>query len=99
MSALTPVGGAESEDGEGQSQTGQGQGEQGARAAGQTLQHGHAEEEGGTDTPARERRGEEREGKAERRRKGENTRGSGARGNGCSHRWGRAFGTDALGWF
>lgn len=41
MCALTPVGGAESKDGEGQSQTGQGQGEQGARATGHALQHGH----------------------------------------------------------
>lgn len=39
--ALTPVGGAESEDGESQSQGGQGQGEQGARATGHTFQHGH----------------------------------------------------------
>lgn len=37
VSALTPVGGAESQDGEGQSQSGQGQGEQGARATGHTL--------------------------------------------------------------
>lgn len=42
MGALTPVGGAESEDGEGQSQSGQGQGEQGPRATGHTFQHGNA---------------------------------------------------------
>lgn len=45
--ALTPVRGAESQDGEGQSQSGQGQGEQGARATGHVLQHGHAGEDGG----------------------------------------------------
>lgn len=58
MSALTPVRGAESQDGEGQSQSGQGQGEQGARATGHTLQHGHTGEEGGRGRPEREREGE-----------------------------------------
>lgn len=42
MGALTPVRGAESQDGEGQSQRGQGQGEQGARATGHMVQHGQA---------------------------------------------------------
>lgn len=46
MSALTPIGGAESQDGEGQSQSGQGQGEQGARATRHALQHGHTGERG-----------------------------------------------------
>lgn len=41
VSALTPVRGAERQDGEGQSQSGQGQGEQGAGATGHVLQHGH----------------------------------------------------------
>lgn len=57
VGALTPVRGAESQDGEGQSQSGQGQGEQGARATGHTLQHGHTGEEG--------RQGEARERKRE----------------------------------
>lgn len=48
VSALTPVGGAESQDREGQSQRGQGEGEQGARATGHAFQHGHAGEDGGT---------------------------------------------------
>lgn len=57
VSALTPVRGAESQDGEGQRQSGQGQGQQGARATGHTLQHGHTGEEGGGGRPERERRG------------------------------------------
>lgn len=40
VGALTPVGGAEGQDGEGQGEGGQGQGEQGARAARHVLQHG-----------------------------------------------------------
>lgn len=40
MGALTPVRGAESQDGKGQSQRGQGQGEKGARATGHMVQHG-----------------------------------------------------------
>lgn len=40
--SLTPVGSADSQDGEGQSHRGQGQGEQGARATGHMLQHGHS---------------------------------------------------------
>lgn len=47
MSALTPVRGAESQDGESQSQSGQGQGEQRARATGHMLQHGHTGEDRG----------------------------------------------------
>lgn len=60
VSALTPVGGAESQDGEGQSQSGQGQGEQGARATGHMLQHGHAREDRGR---GRLERWKEREGR------------------------------------
>lgn len=66
MSALTPVRGAESQDGEGQSQSGQGQGEQGARATGHTLQHGHTGEEGGRGRPEREGGGGESEGQTAR---------------------------------
>lgn len=45
MCPLTPVGGAEGQDGEGQSQSGQGQGEQGARTARHVLQHGQTGED------------------------------------------------------
>lgn len=41
MSPFTPVGGAESQDGQGQSQSGQGQGQQGAGPTRHVLQHGH----------------------------------------------------------
>lgn len=55
MSALTPVRGGESQDGETQSQSGQGQGEQRARATGHTLQHGQAGDKGGRGRPKTER--------------------------------------------
>lgn len=85
MSALTPVRGAESQDGEGQSQSGQGQGEQGARATGQMLQHGHTGEDRGR---GRLERWEERGGQDK-----------GDRRCDCSHSWSREGRTDALGWF
>lgn len=65
MGPLTPVGGAESQDGEGQGQTGQSQGEQGAGATGHTLQHGHTAG-----------RGERGRGEAKRGRNGEAARGN-----------------------
>lgn len=74
VGALTPVGGAKSQDGEGQSQSGQGQGEQGARATGHTLQHGNTgEKRGRVEDSERERWGE---GEAKRRRKGDAARGN-----------------------
>lgn len=78
MSTLAPVGGAESQDGEGQSQTGQRQGEQGARATRHTLQHGQTGGEGGRGRPDRERA----EGNSEEKREqiggveGDNARGN-----------------------